>query len=82
MSGFSKAIVAAAFVVGSMTAASAAPERTIRDNSGVLHVQDQYGVWHRSDRTQRIPGAARIPGGMYYTLEEERSFQRHGPDLD
>jgi len=56
MSGFSKIILAAVLVVGSVAAASSAvPERMRQDRFGAWHVQQSPAAWSSYDHTQRFP---------------------------
>ena len=56
MSGFSKIVLAAVFVGGSVAAASSAvPERMRRDRSGAWHVQQSPAARSSYDHTQRFP---------------------------
>ena len=79
---FSKATLAAVFVVACVAASSAAPERMLRDQSDAWHVQDQSGTWRHYDRSQRIPPLVSPPRRMMpFTLEEQQIFDRAQGDL-
>ena len=81
MSGFSTATLAAAFIIASVAAGSAAPERMLRGQSGAWHAQDQSGTWRQYDRSQRTPIAAPPARMMPFTFEEQQTFDRAQGDL-
>jgi hypothetical protein len=81
MSIFSTTTLAAAFIVASVAAGSAAPDRMLRDQSGAWHAQDQSGTWRRNDRSQRTPIAAPPARMVPFSLEEQQIFDKAQGDL-
>jgi hypothetical protein len=83
MHSFQKFTLALLIVIAGITVASAAPERMLRDQSGILHAQDQWGTWRSMERQPRAPIVTprtpivtpRAPV-LPFTLEEERAFER------
>ena len=81
MSVFSTGTLAAVFILASVAAGSAAPDRMLRDQSGAWHAQDQSGMWRQYDRSQRTPIAAPPARMMPFTFEEQQTFDRAQGDL-
>jgi hypothetical protein len=76
MYSFQKITLASLIVVAGITVASAAPERALRDQSGVLYSQDQSGTWRPAEQQPRTPIARPQLRALPYTLEEDRAFER------
>lgn len=82
MCAYRKTILAALLILGGATSASALPERTLRDSSGILYALDASGAWRPALRPLRVPILTAPVRDRAITLEEQRAFDRADRNVD